>query len=304
MELLTRIRSCAAVALGAASALAVLGGCDMLYDYRPLGAVEELVAVHAILVEGHDTAAVLVTRVDADGSSWPPVSPLAGATVRVVGGSSSIVLPPAASEAACVASEPFPIPGAQDPDLTAGCYVASVPGGIAAGARYELEVALPDGGTVQGATTIPRVPALFEPAPGAELDVGTPDASGVPEPFVARWSAVAPGRRAEIALQADAPGCVAMLRIGTDASTNFIDVTGADSAVLRTGLVACSGPAPAQMSARLVLTVYDAHYTDYADAMAGDRPVPRERAAAGVQGAAGVFGSAVRASVPVVLVRR
>src|SRR5690606_3210025 len=81
MELLTRIRSCAAVALGAASALAVLGGCDMLYDYRPLGAVEELVAVHAILVEGHDTAAVLVTRVDADGSSWPPVSPLAGATV-------------------------------------------------------------------------------------------------------------------------------------------------------------------------------------------------------------------------------
>ena len=271
-----------------------LGGCELLREPSPLDTAPELVAVHAMLVAGEDTARVLVTRARApDAPSPSVVEPVPGASVRLVRGEQRIDL---AAGGSCAPT--YGSPG--EPDLAAGCYAGAVSGGIVAGARYELEITLPGGGRIEGAATVPEPPALLAPAPGAELEVRP-----APAPFVARWTTPPSGQRTEIALRAVRRDCSAMPRLRADASTPFLDVTGSDSAELRTGFVGCGGESmPARLDAHLILTVYDANYAAYAKAIDTSHAIARNGAAAGIRGAVGVFGSAAVASVPVVLVRR
>src|SRR5690606_4683215 len=243
-------RSAAALAL--LPAFLSLGGCDLLRDPSPLDTATEMVTVHAMLVAGEDTARVLLTRAQA--LDVPPplaVEPVPGASVRLIRGEQAIEL---AAGGGCVPR--FGIPN--EPDLAAGCYAGAVSGGIAAGARYEFEITLPGGARIEGATTVPEPPALLDPAPGAELEVRVGPGT-LPEPFVAAWRVRPAGRRTEIALRAGRQDCRAMLRVDGDASTFYLDVTGADSAELRTGLVGCGdGATPVRLEASLVLIANDA----------------------------------------------
>ncbi|HEX7091943.1 MAG TPA: DUF4249 family protein [Longimicrobiales bacterium] len=284
-------------ALALLPAFLSLGGCDLLRDPSPLDAATEMIAVHAMLIAGEDTAEVLLTRAQALAAANLPAEPVPGASVRLVRGEQSIEL---AAGGHCVPR--FGVPNG--PDLAAGCYAGAVPGGIAAGARYELEIMLPGGARIEGATTVPEPPALLDPAPGAVIDVRVASET-LPEPFVATWSVQPSGRRAEIALRADRQECSAMLRVDVGGSAFYLDVTGTDSAELRTGLVECGdGSTPARLEARLVLTAYDTNYTAYTKATDSAYGIGENGAAAGIRGALGVFGSAAEASVPVVLVRR
>jgi len=275
-----------------------LGGCDLLRDPSPLETVPELVAVHAMLVAGENTARVLLTRARALDVSPPlAVEPVAGASVRLIRGEQGIEL---AAGGDCVPSFGTP----NEPELAAGCYAGAVPGGILAGERYELEITLPDGARIEGATTVPGSPALLDPAPGTELEAPL-SAATLPAPFVATWRAQPSGQRTEIALRAVRRDCSAMLRVGADDPALNLEVTGSDSAELRTGFVTCGGGAmPPRLDAHLVLTVYDANYTAYAKAIDSPFAISKNGAAVGIRGAVGVFGSAAAARVPVVLVRR
>ncbi|HEY8470178.1 MAG TPA: DUF4249 family protein [Longimicrobiales bacterium] len=285
-------------ALALLPAVLSLGGCKLVRDPSPIETATELVAVHAMLVAGEDTARVLLTRAQALAVSPPlAVEPVPGASVRLIRGEEGIELDVGGD---CVTRFGFP----NEPDLAAGCYAGAVSGGIVTGARYELEITLPGGARIEGATTVPEPPALLEPAPGAELEVRFGPVP-LPEPFVAAWRVQPSGRRTEISLRAVRRDCTALLRLPADASASFLDVTGSDSAELRTGFVGCGGESmPERLDAHLVLTVYDANYTAYAKAIDSPYAIARNGAAVGLRGAAGVFGSAAVASVPVVLVRR
>jgi len=84
-----------------------------------------------------------------------------------------------------------------------------------------------------------------------------------------------------------------------------LDVTGATSATLRTGLVQCGEVTPARLDAHLVLAVYDANCSEYPrGSLRGAYGIAGNEAGVGIRGGAGVFGSAASASVPVVLVKR
>lgn len=296
MELLIASRTRAAAAC--AMLVAALGGCELMREPTPLDAVPELIAVHAILVAGQETASVLVTRANPHDPALTWADPVPDASVRLIRGEQSIELVPGGD-----CEQRFGVPG--EADLSAGCYTGAVPGGIVVGARYGLEATLPGGGTITGATTVPEPPTLVAPAPGAEIEMRVlPELE--PAPFVATWRADPPNRRMEVGLLADRQECVAMLREDSyGSSTHYLDVTGAASATLRTGLVECGEGVPARLDARLVLAIYDANYSEYARVALEDvYAVPGNKAGVGLRGAAGVFGSAALASVPVVLVRR
>src|SRR5690606_28245897 len=161
MELLIASRTRAAAAC---AVLATLGGCELMREPTPLDAVPEMIAVHALLVAGQDAASVLLTRPDRHDPGGTSADPVPGASVRLIRGEQSIELVPGGDCAQRFGSS-------TEPDLSAGCYTGAVPGGIVPGARYELEVTLPGGGTITGATTVPEPPTLLAPAPGAEIEV-------------------------------------------------------------------------------------------------------------------------------------
>lgn len=294
MELLIASRTRAAAAC---AVLATLGGCELMREPTPLDAVPEMIAVHALLVAGQDAASVLLTRPDRHDPGGTSADPVPGASVRLIRGEQSIELVPGGDCAQRFGSS-------TEPDLSAGCYTGAVPGGIVPGARYELEVTLPGGGTITGATTVPEPPTLLAPAPGAEIE-GRVSPELEPAPFVAAWGADPPDRRTAVGLRAGRPECITMLRVDTWGVAHYLDVTGATSATLRTGLVQCGEGTPAHLDAHLVLAVYDANYDEYTRAALGNvYGIAGNQTAAGIRGAAGVFGSTAAASVPVVLVRR
>lgn len=295
--------------------LAVLGGCDFLREPTFLEFVEERVAVHSLLVAGDDTAAVLITRTEPGGAGalfYRDTEPVIGATVQLVEGADTLDLGPVGvGPGACLSDPRFG--GPPQEDLEAGCYAASVPGGVRAGHVYELLVTLPGGAAVHGSTTVPEAPVLRLPAAGTEMEASSESSRLHPDLATSvAWTTHRADRRLELTLGMPGPGCQAMLRQeDEDFGLPALDMTGRDSTVVWVYRVECfPSPVPdtadtpdevIRLDARLTLTAFDSAYTRYA------RENLREStrigdAAVGITGAIGVFGGAASATVPVVVV--
>ncbi len=267
-----------------------IAGCGLVRDPVAVD-VDGSIQVHSLLVAGAPMAAVLITRVDPNGSSASfdvPARPVENASVMLIrGGDTLTLVGGAAGGEACVATG-FGSP--DDPaDFATGCYAGPVPDGIEAGATYELRVVLPSGGEVEGSVVVPEPPHLITPEPGTMLG----------DPFHVRWAGL-PDRRIDIHVDPHPDGCRAWLNtregFGATASLAFIDV---DSAAVRVAFLECDEPTDTPFPADVVLTVYDAPFSHYMTLGSGSIGV--ENASVGITGAYGVFAGAAQDRVEVTL---
>lgn len=286
--------------LAPAALLVLVAGCDPTRPEVPLERLRSRTSVHAVLEAGTDTARVLVARYD----------PLRRETVRVAGarvvltrGSEAYPLVEApAGFGDCVRFSTDTLPQPIQP----GCYAATIAGGIRAGERWYLEVALPDGTAARGATTIPNVPVVASPAPNTRVRVAaTPNSAAPLQPFLIRWSTPDAGGYAQAALALDATyragAPITSARCQIDQSRGAVpwDVVPRDSLRLYFHDLVCtaSGNSIPWDSARATLrvTAYDTAYLRYQNTTLRDDASPANRASAGISGAVGVFGGAASA---------
>ena len=270
-------------------ALAYSFGCQR--SPTLIDATQRSIAVHAVLVAGSDSATVLVTRPP----SWQPImtQPIANAHVRLVHGSDTVV---ALNNArACVRI-------AELAATSAGCYAALLPGGVRAGATYELLVNIAEETPIRGITRVPEPLQLLEPAASAEptvLLLAQPNRSATP--VTARWSGAAPEARTELRIVTDRSDCVVRAARGEESwwwsGLDHVVVTGVDSATVRVAHLQCSQPLAERYAAHLVVTVYDESYSRYVT-WNDESPAT---VSAGLTGAYGVFGAAASNAVPLVL---
>lgn len=154
--------------------VAALAGCE-----RPPLALDlsgERIMVHSVLVAERDVVQVLVERVSplpmpdpVTGASLD-LRPVSGARVEVEVDGEVIVLEEAPPEMPpCASAFPFPVP--QPEPIGPGCYVARIPGGVAAGSRYQLSVRVAGDVVAIGEVVVPGTPELVSPAPGERFDV-------------------------------------------------------------------------------------------------------------------------------------
>jgi hypothetical protein len=183
----------------------------------------------------------------------------------------------------------------------AGCYSAPVPGGIRAGASYELLVNVPGTEPIHGTTRVPSPPQILEPNTTADppvLRMHHPTLS--PTALIARWSGGGAGTRTELRFVAERSDCFASIgQPERDVGHVYIAVLGADTATVTAASVQCGQTLTDRYDARLVVTVYDASYSRYLDRL-GESTQLRHNSV-GLTGALGVFGAAASSATPVVL---
>lgn len=268
--------------------------------------------VHAVLHAGSDSAAVWVMRVG-DGSVGTPVT---GAQVRLGGSAGEAVLREVPQGSApCAAVPVFP---EQFPEMPAGCYAARVPGGVRAGAEYQLDVQLSTGERARGRTVVPHPPVVQAPAEGLRVPARRGEFDGsltAWEPLTLRWTA--PGRvtlgasasRSWFSPAAAVPCQANLYRPeGGDPAVYLAEDLQADSADVMPGTGGCSVDpqtrplAPDSVEVAVGITVYDSAYYTYLREW--NNGIPARDASAGLEGAYGVFGSAATATRHLRLVPR
>jgi uncharacterized protein DUF4249 len=282
--------------------LLLLMGAACQPESTPLDLSVSRLVVHALLQAGADTVRVSVSRTKPNPREDEAHSdPVSNASVRLVHLADTFALLPGRP---CILYELLPA------SLNAGCYSATLPQGVRAGAMYELLVDIPGETVVHGRSRVPTVPALLTPAPGSELPFSVPIGPGYPidlrylrNPFLVHWSAPEPHRWAEIRLPSDQPGCATALHSPATQYGELVEVTGVDTATMALS-VSCGGAAPARQNGRLILTTYDSAYSRFAILNFQRKSVRLTDASIGVSGALGVFGAAATVSIPVVLVPR
>ncbi|CAN5300761.1 hypothetical protein BH24GEM2_BH24GEM2_06480 [soil metagenome] len=295
----------------------IVGGCEFLREPTPLEFTDEQVMVHGVLEAGADTVAVLLTRVrpGRQGSSGPEVLPLSGVEVRITGGGSSVRLAEApAGFGACLRARDTTGQGPRVFGL--GCYAAVIPGGIRAGERYELLVGAP-GGEIRGTVTVPARPVILRPDENARFVIRreSRDERGLGEVAV-RWTAPASVAGIELNLVAAAvfeqgrqvPG--AACRIERPVGLIYPVERGDSASVVIYNPIFCHQPTSAtteraveqdSIHTRLLVVAYDTAYTRYATLPSGSS-VQRDRFAAGITGALGVFAGAATSEQRITLV--
>jgi hypothetical protein len=310
MEVLKR----SALLLGVAL---IVGGCEFLREPTPLELTGEQIMVHGVLEAGSDTVAVLLTRVrpGRQGTNGAEVLPLSGVDVRIAGGGSSVRLAEApAGFGACLRARDTT---GQGPRVFGpGCYAAVVPGGVRAGGRYELLVAAP-GGEIRGTVTVPTRPVILRPDENARFVIrresgGERAAGEIP----VRWTAPATAASIELNLVAAAVfekgGQVsgAACRIERPVGLIYPVERGDSASAVIYNPIYCHQPTSAttvraveqdSIHARLLVVAYDTAYTRYATLPSGSS-VQRDRFAAGVTGALGVFAGAATTERRITLV--
>ena len=260
----------------------------------PLEAFEPITHVHAVLVAGAESASVFVTRptpglMVENWQSQITTVPVHDAVVALRGDDVTVILTESTADTtSCIARTSYVEPLLSEPG---GCYVARIEGGITPGTTYDLEVALPDGLTVRGSTTVPAIPVITAPAPGAEVRINT-DAT----PIKVEWTADRPAFGAEAVVLID--GRCPVFR---ERALRKIQ-NGTDSIFVRQRYYSfCPGP---DDRPQLVLALYDSAYAEYSKELARSRHSIRHgRTAFGLNGAVGVFGSIGTASLPVTVCR-
>jgi hypothetical protein len=287
------------VALSAWTSACGLGG-----DPVAPGAPEDQVVVHSVLVAGADTVMVVLTRTLGSTGQYGPESPepLSGATVRLSSGADTLQFMEQDNEARrCL---PHHVP--PEHWKRVGCYLGAIPGGVRAGATYELRIEPPGHGTIQGRATVPAPPTLREPAAQASITVATdPIRSARLDPVPVRWDAVEPGHRLELVLRTRDDKCWVSSEISQRYDSNFdldFDLSSLDSASIRHQRISCGDQEPADSYlADLSLTLFDTAYARYLKHNGVHRVTPRGTGAAGITGALGVFAGAATTKVPVTL---
>ncbi|HEY7768501.1 DUF4249 family protein [Longimicrobium sp.] len=301
MEVLKRILPLAAL---------VLGGCEFTRDPLALDIRRDEVMVHGVLAAGQDTVAVLLTRARPGNGDNPIATfPVSGATVRISTGATSVQLVEAPTGfPGCVSTHV-----SNHPPITPGCYAAVFPGGIRSGTTYALSVDLAGRETIRGSATVPHAPVI-DPGTGSRFLVKRKHDGGVPGLIAARWSVGAGTAGVGLGVRE-----TAFYRGGQrvpDQSCRFeygraiIYSPGADSAaILFHNPIHCdSAHGPGQqydsLDVRLQVTAYDTAFTRYAGLVHEhvSPPVHRERFAAGVQGALGLFAGVAVSERPAILV--
>jgi len=287
----------------------LLAGCGFTRDPVRVDLHGEELMVHGVLAAGSDTVAVLLTRVRTEGAGTPAtVSPVTGATVRITGGGQTVRLDEApAGFPACIRD------GGGDAPLARGCYAAVLPGGVRAGATYALDVQVVGRPPARGSATIPAAPVIHAPAPGSRFGVRRRPQNEPSAILPVRWTGAGQGGGFAVGVAVTAVYS-GQTRV-TDAVCTLPQGVGpplpptADSAVIVLIHPAlCQTPAgllgPDSIHARLVVAAYDTAYARYADIVEADvnRPLWRDRFAAGVTGALGVFAAVATAELPVTLV--
>jgi hypothetical protein len=293
-----------------------LAGC--LRDADPIGIDANVVAVHAVLGAGSESANVLITRPDIDLLNPPDYRPVTGAEVRLVAGTDTtwLIEDP---DRACVGS-PF-----GDARSGAGCYSGDLTFPIAERATYHLEIELADGGRITGSTRVPAAPALARPAAGSRIPLACnsaescfgQDIAGPPfvmpvARFQVTWQAsdevqrfhvlVSPSR---VVLNGDSHAGQVCLLGSRFAYPHFS--TTADSIDWRIENISCGEPlVPARFDslvADVVVTALDPGYARYLEAIAQGSSVRATSVSEGLDGAYGVFGAAARGTERITLIR-
>ncbi len=279
-------------------------GCGLTRDPAALDFDERQLGVYSVLRAGADTVSVLVIRYSEKGGSFQPAfEPVAGADVRIVAGADTVRL---------VAELPGfrgclvpPQPGAPEFSVSEGCYTGVLPGGVRAAARYELLVRLPTGERVRGFTQVPRPVEIVAPVANLELRP-EPDDAG----FVLSLRLDVPPEAGLVTLTVEALDEECLVSPASEAigpgQPIPLGVPGADSVVVRLAGASCRiNGTPVQrdsIPARLRFAAYDTAYARYFMATNGRGSVLRSRAAAGLDGALGVFAGVAIADRRIVLV--
>lgn len=289
----------------AAGLAAGLAGCDSAgTPTGPRKVFQERVVVHSVLMAGADTVSVVLTSTSSffSGDGRSTSKTLSGATVRLVAGGDTIPFVEQAELLNRCAVRRSPT----DPRLGTGCYLAALPGGVQAGATYELSIETVAHGTVRGRAKVPTAAVLLEPVALTELTVADQShwRGEVRDPVMVRWHGAEPGRRLELSLRTRAEGCRVAFSVGWRYGENIgVELAGPDTASLHSRWLFCPGGEPAESyPADIYLTVYDSAYTSYMSHLRIYGSTPRHRAAFGVEGALGVFAGAATTTVPVTLV--
>lgn len=295
-------------------------GCELVREPTPLELTGEQIMVHSLLQAGSVTVSVLLTRIRPGlGTATPIVQPVSGAAVRIVGAATSVRL----DEAHPGLPRCFHDYTTGFASSGAGCYGALLPGGVKPGARYELQIALPGGGTIEGIAVVPQPLVILAPEHQHRILAETPT-SARPEIYGSvqtRWGGSGDAGRVQFRIES-----LAVLRNGVrvpsarcDFETNSVvprgvDARSTDSAFVGFQVLNCfEEPAsgtlrpiePDSIQARFVITAFDTAYTRYAEVISKDA-VERRHLSVGVRGALGVFAGAATSEqrVTVLLNRR
>lgn len=259
------------------------------------------VLVQAMLSAGDSLATVLITT-SAPGpeNEWLKISerPVSGAKVHLESLHGRVELENAATDDDCIG---VPEPLTDSPDLTPGCYAATITGGIQPGARYTLAIDLPNGRQVTGQVTVPFPPSFTAPSAGAQIMNGGIQGN---EPTHVRWvdGETVPYLTIRMSIP-DQPQCqMQMTAVNVLGAVYVLHVTGTDSITLQRVFAVCRGQhQPVRGAAEIVITAYDSTYAEYiAGGWDGFRT--NVKASAGLRGAWGIFAASASARLPVTLV--
>jgi hypothetical protein len=314
MEVLIR---CAAAAL-----LFSAGACEFVRSPTVITPPANSLVVHSILSAESDTVRVLLTRPPVRNVFTATPVPVSGARVRIAGGGAQVVLqeaPPGFP--GCLGSygslgDPAP-PAAAGP----GCYAATLPGGVAPGATYTLEVDPPGGERVSGQTTVPAVPEWVRPTDAERIRMRWTQFMAEASAVALRWRSSAAALEIPVVAtdRVFAEGRVADVRCtlyllhpdGRLTGSGGMLITRTDSLHARAHLTSCTGPGippgaePSfradSASVSLLLAAYDSAYATHVERQGG-RGIREVHASQGLTGAYGVFGSVATARRRVVLI--
>ena len=285
-----------------AAALAILlAGCELTRDPVTIDPQRGELMVHGVLEAGSDTVAVLLTRVVAD-TAAPFAQPVSGATVRLTGGGESVLLGEASAG----------FPPCHADTGAAGCYTGIVRGGVRAGETYALDVRVPGGEEVRGSARVPLAPVVESPAAVSRLGVRRRPERAPAATIPVRWRGTegAGGVGVGLVLGTLYPRTLEIPHSSCTIPQNILRRSPAtDTATLvlhqpalchtREGTVE-----PDSIRASVLVVAYDSAYVRWEELVRTypGKSIQRERFAAGVTGALGVFAAVTRADRGIVLV--
>lgn len=273
---------------------------------------EDEIIVLSMLEAGADTVRMLLLRGGYDQrSGTPQIEPIVGAEPELSRDGQRALLEPAPRGVLCVAAHPGFVVGGEP--AQEGCYVAALPGGVRAAARYGLRALLPDGAVVTGGAKVPEPPEVLTPEPGERVPAEwATSALQATRPVTIRWRSR--GGTASVGLVAVVTGVF----IGGEAQEwHGCRVAGSGSALFppdretaqwRLWIFGCvpdvsPGAAPADsIEVELRVIANDAAFTRYIEAGFG-RSIRRSDVSANLEGAVGLFGAMASEARRVMLYR-